>query len=220
MRIDAPPDRRRWGSATQEDYDMKSMRKVLLLSGILTLGSLGVVAFLLFWGPDRVDFAGRRLSDLWESKDLVPLIVVPIALVIMGVTMVPFFRIAFPDKIENGVNARAKVLKVWDTGVSINDNPQVGLLLEVTPLGGSIFQVETKTIVSRLSVALVQAGTTAEVRYDPQNPKRMRVLNIDVEDAVSGGAVGRMEQLDLMREKGLITQDEYHQKREDILKEL
>lgn len=199
---------------------MKSMRKVLLLSGILTLGSLGVVAFLLFWGPDRVDFAGRRLSDLWESKDLVPLIVVPIALVIMGVTMVPFFRIAFPDKIENGVNARAKVLKVWDTGVSINDNPQVGLLLEVTPLGGSIFQVETKTIVSRLSVALVQAGTTAEVRYDPQNPKRMRVLNIDVEDAVSGGAVGRMEQLDLMREKGLITQDEYHQKREDILKEL
>jgi hypothetical protein len=157
---------------------------------------------------------------LWESKDLVPLIVVPIALVIMGVTMVPFFRIAFPDKIENGVNARAKVLKVWDTGVSINDNPQVGLLLEVTPLGGSIFQVETKTIVSRLSVALVQAGTTAEVRYDPQNPKRMRVLNIDVEDAVSGGAVGRMEQLDLMREKGLITQDEYHQKREDILKEL
>ena len=198
----------------------KSMRTALLLAGIIALGSMGIMVFLLLWGPERIDVAGRTLAELWDNEEITPLIVIPIALVIMGVTMVPFFRIAFPDKIENGITAPARVLKVWDTGVSINDNPQVGLLLEIAPPGGSTFQAETKTIVSRLSVALVQAGTTAEVRYDPKNPKRMRVLNIETEDPASGGAVRRMEQLDLLRDKGLITQDEYRSKREEILKEI
>jgi hypothetical protein len=198
----------------------KSMRLSLILGGILALGSFAVVVFLMLWGPDHVDLAGRSLGELVKSEDTAPLIIVPIVLLITGVSLVPFLRIAFPDKIENGTTAPARVLKVWDTGVSINDNPQVGLLLEIMPPGGSTFQAEAKTIVSRLSVALVQAGTRAEVRYDPQNPKRMRVLSIDMDEAGSGGAVGRMEQLDLLREKRLITQEEYRRKREEILKEI
>jgi hypothetical protein len=201
---------------------MKSVRVVFLVSGIITVISLGVVAFLMFWGPDRIDFAGKSLPQLLEEGDIVPIIVIPIALIIAGVTMLPFLRIMFPDEIKNGVNAQATVLKVWDTGVSINDNPQVGLLLQVSPAGSNPFQVEAKTLVSRLNVALVQPGVTAKVRYDPQKPKRLKVLTLHIlqDPAAPTGAAARLEELNGLRDKGLISEAEYRQKREEILKAL
>ena len=197
---------------------MKSVQKVFLLSGIIAVASLGLVVYLMFWGPDRIDIAGKSLPQLLEEGDIVPIIVVPIALIITGVAMLPFLRIIFPDEIKNGVTAQATVLKVWDTGVSINDNPQVGLRLQVSPAGANPFQTETKTIVSRLNVALVQPGITAEVKYDPLDPKRIKVLTVNIQDVASNDAASRLEQLEELRNKDLISGDEYRQKREEILK--
>jgi formate hydrogenlyase subunit 3/multisubunit Na+/H+ antiporter MnhD subunit len=134
---------------------MKSMRTILLISGVIVLISLGVVVYMMFWGPDHLELGGRSLSELLKSGDLTPLIVIPIVLIVSAVTILPFLRIMFPAEIKNGVTAQAKVLEVWDTGVSINDNPQVGLLLEVSPPSGSPFQVKAKSLVSRLNAALV-----------------------------------------------------------------
>jgi hypothetical protein len=134
--------------------------------------------------------------------------------------MLPFLRIIFPREIKNGVTAQAKVLKVWDTGVSINDNPQVGLLLEVSPPGGNSFQVEAKTMVSRLNAALVQPGITAEVKYDPEKPQRIQILSLNIQGTAPSNAAGRMEELNDLYDKGLITKEEYQQKREEILKAL
>ncbi len=199
---------------------MKSIQKVFLLSGIIAVAAFGLVVYLMFWGPDRIDLAGKSLPQLLEEGDIVAIIVVPIALIITGVAILPFLRIIFPDEIKNGVNAPATVLKVWDTGVSINDNPQVGLRLEVSPAGANPFQTETKTVVSRLNVSLVQPGVTAEVRYDPQKPTRLKVLTLNVESPAATGAAARMEELNNLRDKRLITEEEYRQKREEILKAL
>ncbi len=199
---------------------MKSLQKVFILSGVIALMGLGVAVYLMFWGPEKVDVAGKSLSELVESGDVVPLIAIPIALIICVVVMIPFFRTIFPAQIKNGVTAPARVLKVWDTGVSINDNPQVGLLLEVTPPGGALFQVEGKTLVSRLTAALVQPGITAEVKYDPQKPRRLQILSLDVQGIATGSTEARLEELNNLREKGLITAEEYQKKREDILKAL
>lgn len=198
---------------------MKSLRPVFALAVILVIASFGFVAYMLLAGPERINFAGRSLNELLESGDLVPFIVIPIALVITA-AMIPFMRIIFPDKIKNGVEAQARVLKVWDTGVSINDNPQVGLLLEISPAGGNPFQVEAKTVVSRLNAALVQPGITADVRYDPQKPQRLRVLTLHVGSPVPGDNAARLEELESLRDKGLITAEEYCLKREEILKNL
>ncbi len=199
---------------------MKSIQKVFLLSGIIAVAAFGLVVYLMFWGPDRIDLAGKSVPQLLEEGDIVAIIVVPIALIITGVAMLPFLRIIFPDEIKNGVTAQATVLKVWDTGVSINDNPQVGLQLEVSPAGANPFQAETKTVVSRLNVSLVQPGVTAEVRYDPQKPTRLKVLTLNVESPAATGAAARMEELNNLRDKRLITEEEYRQKREEILKAL
>jgi hypothetical protein len=199
---------------------MKSIRKVLIISAAGVIISLGVVAYFMIWGPDRIQFDEKSLSQLLKSGDLTPIIVIPVALIITGLAILPFLRIFFPAEIKNGITAPAKVLEVWDTGVSINDNPQVGMLLEVTPPGGTPFQAKAKRVVSRLKAALVQPGVTAEVKYDTQKPQRLQILTININESPSSGTAARLEELSQLREKGLITGEEYNQKREEILKEL
>ncbi len=199
---------------------MKSLRPVLLISSIVAVLGLGFAAFMLFWGPDHIEFEGRSLGDLLESGDLAPIVVIPVALIIGAFAMRPLFRMAFPPEIKNGITAQARVMKVWDTGVSINDNPQVGLLLHVTPSMAAAFDVEAKTIVSRLNAALVQPGITADIRYDPQNPKRLEIITLNIEEIGSGSAASRLEELKTLLDRRLITEDEYNKKREQIIKAL
>ena len=199
---------------------MKSVRTIFILSGIGVIMSLGAVAYFMFMGPERLEFSGKSLPEMFQDGTLLGLLVIPVVLIIIGVSLLPFLRIIFPVEIKNGVTAQAKVIKVWDTGVSINDNPQVGLLLEVSPPGGNSFQTEAKTVVSRLSAALVQPGVTAEVKYDPEKPQRLQVLSLNIQDAAPSNAAARMEELNELYDKGLITKEEFQQKREEILKAL
>lgn len=199
---------------------MKTTRIVFIVAVVGVLISVGVMGFTIFWGPERIEISGQSLPQLVENGGLLALIAIPLALIISGGAILSFARILFPPEIKNGVTAQARVLKVWDTGVSINDNPQVGLLLEVSPEGDSPFQVEAKTVVSRLNVALVQPGVMAEVKYDPHKRQRLRVLTIHSQGAASGGVAARLEELDGLRDKGLITEEEYQQKRQEILQAL
>ena len=199
---------------------MKSVRKVFILASVGVVISLGITAFLLFWGPEHIDLTGRTLSQLLKDGDIVPIIVIPAVLIITGVVMLPFLRTIFPGEIKNGITAQARVLKFWDTGVSINDDPQVGLLLEVTPLSGSTFQTEAKTLVSRLNAALVQPGIAAEVKYDPEKPSHLQILKLHISGVTSSDSAARLEELNGLHDKGLVTEEEYRQKREEILKAL
>jgi hypothetical protein len=72
-----------------------------------------------------------------------------------------------------GEAAQAEILKVWDTGMTINDDPVVGFLLEVHPEGKDSYQAETKLRISRVSVPQVQPGALVPVRIDPANPQRV-----------------------------------------------
>jgi hypothetical protein len=68
---------------------------------------------------------------------------------------------------SEGLPARAKILKIWDTGTTINQNPVVGMLLEVHPPGGATFEAETEQLISRLQIPAIQPGMELEVKYDP-----------------------------------------------------
>jgi hypothetical protein len=80
-----------------------------------------------------------------------------------------------PDQklLQQGVPAQATILKIWDTGVTLNDNPQVGMLLEIQAPNREPFRVEMKSIISRLALAQVQPGRVVPVRYDPENPSKV-----------------------------------------------
>src|SRR5437773_4328566 len=77
------------------------------------------------------------------------------------------------DLQKHGVSAKADVLQIWDTGMTLNHDPVVGFLLRVYPDNGASFEAKTKAPISRLDVPRVQPGSHVPVVYDPKDPQRV-----------------------------------------------
>jgi len=72
----------------------------------------------------------------------------------------------------SGLPATAKILDLWDTGITVNDDPVIGLRVEVSRPDGSVYAVIIpKSLVSRLDVPRFQPGSTVAVRIDPKDDK-------------------------------------------------
>jgi hypothetical protein len=206
-------------SAFQENR-MKNVRWIFLLSAAIAVISIGGALVGAIQETDWTEVREMNFPRMLETGDVIAIPIMIIVLVVVLATLWHFYRIITPPRIRNGVTAPAKILKVWDTGTSINDDPQIGMLLEITPSLGASFQAEAKTIVSRLNAAFVQPGITAKVIFDPEKPKRIQVLEVHVENPVSSNAVARMEELEQLRSRHLITEEEYQAKRKQILANL
>ena len=122
-------------------------------------------------------------ADFFDASTLTIVIAAAVVFVIL-VTIVPMlliFRRVFGSLKQNqtllatGEPAQAKILKMWDTGATLNDNPQVGLLLEVHRLDHTPYQVETKCFVSRLKIPQIQPGATVAVKVNPQDAAQVAV---------------------------------------------
>lgn len=72
-----------------------------------------------------------------------------------------------------GEPAEATVLEIWDTGMTVNENPVVGFLLEVRPSEAPAYQVKTKALISRLDIPRIQPGLIVPVVYDPKDHARV-----------------------------------------------
>jgi hypothetical protein len=93
----------------------------------------------------------------------------------------------------NGLSATAKILKMWDTGLTIgaassggsNSNRGgnmrgVGLLLEVYPEGGQPYQVKTREQLHLFDISRIAPGITVEVRIHPHKPHKVVVASWNV----------------------------------------
>jgi hypothetical protein len=193
---------------------MRRGRLILFISlGITLVGALIPLIFILN-SPDN------PIKGDFNIENWVPVIIIPVVLVIVGLSLRPLFRAFFPPDIKNGITAEAEVLEVRDTGTTINDDPQIALLLEVRPSMAATFQTELKTLVSRLEVANYRPGCKAVVLYDPTNPKRMVLQSFEPAASVAGSAEDRLAELGRLKDRGLITPSEYERKREEIIKAL
>lgn len=205
---------------------MKGIRVIFMISMLIALISIGVVIFVAL-SESGINIGETSLKELWENEDTRVIFFMPIVLIIVGVSLIPFYRILFPMKIKNGVMTQAKVLEVRDTGVTVNDNPQVGMKLELRTQEGIRLEVEAKTIVSRLSVANVQPGIMANIIYDPLKPQRLVVESFEAREQAgpsdegsedrSASATERMLELNDLRARNLISEEEYQAKRSEIL---
>jgi 3D (Asp-Asp-Asp) domain-containing protein len=95
--------------------------------------------------------------------------------------------VGFRAIMQNGQAAQAMILNMWDTGVSINDNPRTGMTIEVRPANGAPFQDEVKQVISRLQTSQYQPGQMLEVKYDPANSKKVVISAIIAGSAGMGG---------------------------------
>jgi hypothetical protein len=195
---------------------MKRIGSLVVLIALVI--GFGVIAYDAFFDPEGMNLARMSFGELLRDGDFWNFIIFSGAMLMFGIFEVFSLRDQPPGDIKNGVTAEARVIKVWDTGTTINDDPQVGLLLQVSPPGGApAFQAEAKTVVPLRAVPFVKPGTAAEVKYDPKKPARLQLLALHVQAAPARDAAGRLGELEALREKGLITVEEYRQKREEIL---
>jgi Short C-terminal domain len=194
---------------------MMNRSRLLIVFALAITLMAGIVPLIFILGDK-----GNGLGNGFNIEKLIPLIMVPIVLVIVIISMRPLLRQAFPPSIKNSITADAVVLDVRDTGTTINNDPLVALQLEVRPSMAATFQAEYKTLVSRLEVDQYRPGCKAVVLYDPANPRRMVLQSIDLSAAPAVDAESRLAALNQLREKGLITAEEYQRKREEIIKAL
>jgi hypothetical protein len=99
-------------------------------------------------------------------------IIVPV--LVVGVSVLNWFK--NQSLLKNGEPATAKILKIWETGATLNDQPQIGMLLDVYPKDRPSFQSEAKRFVSILKIPLIQVGCSVEVRFDPHDTSRIAVV--------------------------------------------
>jgi hypothetical protein len=115
---------------------------------------------------------------------IIPVVVIAILAITLGPFLIRLLRNSqmTSQVMKTGVDAMATIVRTWDTGVRINDNPQVGMLLQVQPPGGAPFQAEVRQTVSIVQIGMFQPGAQLQVKYDPANPSRVAIASV-----VSGG---------------------------------
>lgn len=91
--------------------------------------------------------------------------------------------------LETGKKANGKIVEMWDTSVTINNQPQIGMVIEVTPDFEPKFKAEVKQVISRLQTSYYQVGTTCIVKYNPNDKKTVAIESI-------GGTLGGEDKFD------------------------
>jgi hypothetical protein len=76
---------------------------------------------------------------------------------------------------QTGEPGTALVLRIDDTGMTLNDDPVALLRLEVHPRQGDAYEATAKVLIPRLHVPQFQPGATVPVRVDPRDKMRVAV---------------------------------------------
>ncbi len=89
-----------------------------------------------------------------------------------------FFRPAFValNILKTGEPAMAIILKVWETGLVVDHNPRLGLLLEIRPSTMVPYEVAVRHNVKKEELKNYQPGRTLQVKVDVRNPKKIAIL--------------------------------------------
>lgn len=78
--------------------------------------------------------------------------------------------------LTTGMPAGGRVLQLMDTGMLVNNNPQVRIIVEVQMPGRPPYQADTTMVLSMLAVPRVQPGCMVNLRVDPMNPANVAIL--------------------------------------------
>jgi hypothetical protein len=133
-----------------------------------------------------------------------------------------------------GVAGSARVLGVADTGATLNDHPVCEVSLEVTVPGQGPYTTAIKQAIPRLQVPMLQPGATLAVKVDPadrdivvldwqgQAEQAMALSGQAMQSAGTGAGaaqdpVARLERLQALKDKGLLSEAEFDAQKQRIL---
>jgi riboflavin synthase alpha subunit len=78
--------------------------------------------------------------------------------------------------LASGEPAQATVLQIWEAGMTVNNNPMIGISLQVQPMNRPAYQVQLQTMISRLKLSQVQPGSVVNVRIDPIDTNKVALM--------------------------------------------
>ena len=100
-------------------------------------------------------------------------------LAVFGGMFYIFYRIFFKPMIntarlqKTGLPGKATIVEVRDTGVTINNSPQVKLMLEVKNSFGQKYNAQCRVLVSRINPNMFIPGMEVPVLIDPKNEQNV-----------------------------------------------
>ena len=77
--------------------------------------------------------------------------------------------------LQTGIPAQATIRQVWQTGTFINENPQVGMQLEVRPPGGAPYVTNVNAVVPLINIPQFQPGTVVPVKISPTDASHVEL---------------------------------------------
>jgi hypothetical protein len=75
--------------------------------------------------------------------------------------------------LQDGIPARAKIVGVRQTGVMLNNQPQIAFDLEVQPPGGTPYRAQAKAIIPMINIPQFQPGAEVPVKIHPSDPTQV-----------------------------------------------
>ena len=104
------------------------------------------------------------------------------ALVAVGITVLAIYlirRAVGPNRavLQSGIPAKATIMGMRQTGIMVNDQPQISMLLEVEPPNGPPYQAQAKAVIPMVNIPQFQPGARVSVKIHPMDPNQV-VLDI------------------------------------------
>jgi hypothetical protein len=154
-------------------------------AGIIIGVAMGIIGMsaAIFMSMANMSFGGpgRYLSGF------VLLIIALMVYVIYRFLIKPMMKTA--RLMKHGVSTTAIIKQVKDTGVSINRNPLVKLVLEVRNSIGRRYEATTSVVVSRINPVTYRPGMEIAVKVDPQNEQSL-IVDLNPTTVNTAGTTG------------------------------
>lgn len=77
---------------------------------------------------------------------------------------------------QMGTDAEAVILDMHQTGLYVNNQPQVAIQLQVEPRMGKNFVSEVREVLSFIDISVIRAGARLTVKFNPDNHKEVMIV--------------------------------------------
>jgi hypothetical protein len=123
---------------------------------------------------DLDEAALAKPSWTGKQKLLLGLVVVGLISIVAGPIIVR--QLQEDAVLAKGTPARAVVLELVATGNLYNETPELRIVLQVTPASGEPWRAHVLEFVSAHDTPKIQPGTEISVKYDPEQPSRVAIV--------------------------------------------
>ncbi|AOS63861.1 DUF3592 domain-containing protein [Actinoalloteichus hymeniacidonis] len=176
------------------------MIKIIRAAALIFLfGSLG---YYVWYG--LTDQADNEFGLSWVGPQMVAPIIalslVPMVFAFTGQSVVAAFSWRNSSEFRDGSMGVGTVTSVRPTGMSINDQPEVRIDLDVEDAQGRVFSSHARMVVTVTELPMLRPGVVLPVRYLPHRPDKVEIDRSD-DDSAAQDALNQ-----LLIRKGITTQ--------------